>query len=166
MLRLVMFVNSNVLFMVSNRHHVLGLSAFRWSLLTLGYVQSMADYAMFRHTTSAGIVIVILYVDDMVITWSDPGAIALLKKHLQSEFEMKDLGFLRYFLGIEVAYSSHGYLLSQQKYISDLLARATLSDPTVSAPISASTPMELNLKLRRDDGVPLQNPTRYRELVG
>jgi len=57
-------------------------------------------------------VLLILYVD-MVITGSDHVAIASLKQHLQSEFEMKDLDFVRYFLSIEVAYSSRGYLLSQ-----------------------------------------------------
>src|SRR3954466_9549682 len=78
---------------------------------------------------------------------------------------MKDLGFLRYFLGIEVAYSSHGYLLSQQKYISDILARATTHDPAISTSASCTTPMELHLTLNRDDGSPLPHPTRYRELV-
>ena len=48
--------------------------------------------------------LLILYVDDMVIIGSDLVAIASLKRHLQFKFEMKDLGFLRYFLGIEVAY--------------------------------------------------------------
>src|SRR5436189_999835 len=139
---------------------------FRQSLLAIGYTQSTADYAMFRRTTKAGIVILILYVDDMVITGSDSTAISSLKRHLQSEFEMKDLGFLRYFLGIEVAYSSRGYLLSQQKYISDILARATIHDPAISTSASCTTPMELHLKLRRDDGTPLPHPTRYRELVG
>src|SRR5438270_8863247 len=79
---------------------------------------------------------------------------------------MKDLGWLRYFLGIEVAYSSRGYLLSQQKYISDILARATLQDPSLTSTSSCTPPMELHLKLRHDDGPPLPDPTRYRELVG
>src|SRR3954466_416200 len=136
---------------------------FRQSLLAIGYTQSMADYAMFRQNTKSGIVILILYVDDMVITGSDGDAISSLKQHLQSEFEMKDLGFLRYFLGIEVAYSSRGYLLSQQKYISDILARATLQDPSLMTSASCTTPMELHLKLRHDDGSPLPDPTRYRE---
>ena len=102
---------------------------------------------MFRRATQSGIVILILYVDDMVITGSDSTAISSLKQHLQNEFGMKDLGFLRYFLGIEVAYSSRGYLLSQQKYISDILARGTHHDSSVSDSASCNTPMELHLKL-------------------
>jgi len=126
----------------------------------------MADYVMFLRSTPHSIVLLILYVDDMVITVSDPVAIGSLKRHLQSEFEIKDLGFLRYFLDIEVAYSSHGYLLSEQKYIADLLERATLSDPATPTSSPVSTPMELHLKLRHDDGTPLPQPTRYRKLVG
>ena len=76
---------------------------------------------------------------------------------------MKDLSFLCYFLGIEVVYS---YLLSQQKYIADLLEHAALSDPATPTSSSVSTLMELHLKLRRGDGTPLPQLTRYRELVG
>jgi len=78
---------------------------------------------------------------------------------------MEDLSFLRYFLVIEVAYSSRDYLLSQQKYIADLLDCATLSDPAVAATSSSVfTHMKLHLKLRRDDGTPLSQPTQYRSL--
>ena len=69
--------------------------------------------------------LLILYVDDKVITGNDPAVITSLKRYLQSEFEMNDWSFLRYFSDIEIAYSSRGYLLSQQKYIADLLDRAT-----------------------------------------
>src|SRR5436190_16921293 len=106
----------------------------------------------------------------MLMIWSSLevilAAISSLKQHLQTEFEMKDLGFLRYFLGIEVVYFSSGYLLSQQKYISDILARATHHDSSVSDSASCNTPMEQHLKLRHDDRSPLPHPTRYRELVG
>jgi len=57
-------------------------------------------------------VLLILYVDDMVISGSDPATITFLKRHLQFEFEIKDLSFLCYFLGIKIAYSSRGFLLS------------------------------------------------------
>ena len=86
---------------------------FRQSFLSDEYAQSMTDYVMFRRSTPQGIVLLILYVDDMVITRIDPAAIASLKQHLQFEFELKDLSFLHYFVGIELAYSSCGYLLSQ-----------------------------------------------------
>lgn len=74
---------------------------------------------------------------------------------------MKDLGFLRYFLGIEVAYSPEGYLLYQTKYCNGVIQRAGISDTK-----SVITPIEPNLKMCTDDGVPLSNPTRYRQVVG
>ena len=65
-----------------------------------------------------------------------------------------------------IAYFSLGYLLSQRKYIFDILERATLRDPSLSYSLFVSTPMELNLKLSRDDGDPLLQLIWYRELVG
>ncbi|XP_020246350.1 uncharacterized protein LOC109824225 [Asparagus officinalis] len=138
---------------------------FRQSLLSISFIESLADYALFYQSSASGTVILLLYVDDMIITRSDSSTITSLKQHLQSQFEMKDLGSLRYFLGIEVASSSCGYILSQQKYITDILECATLSDPSI-ATTPLFTPMEINLKLRHDDGHPLSQPTRYRELVG
>jgi len=99
---------------------------------------------MFRRSTLHGIVLLILYIGYMVIIGSDSVAIASLKWHLKSNFEMKDLSFLHYFLCIEVAYSSRGYLLSQQKYIADLLECATLSNPSTATSSSFFTPMKLH----------------------
>jgi hypothetical protein len=73
---------------------------------------------------------------------------------------MSDLGCLSYFLGIEVTSTPDGYYLSQAKYIHDLLDRASLTDHR-----SVDTPMELHTHLRATDGVPLEDPTRYRHLV-
>ena len=73
---------------------------------------------------------------------------------------MTDLGPLSYFLSIEFSLTTSGYQLSQQRYTSDLLARAALSDTRTVA-----TPMELHLQLQPDEGVPLADPTRY-HLVG
>lgn len=67
---------------------------------------------------------------------------------------MKDLGHLRYFLGIEVSYSLEVYLLSQTKYCNDVIQRAGLSD---TKPVS--TPIEHNLKLRTKDGDLFLDPT-------
>ncbi|KAJ9692434.1 hypothetical protein PVL29_011475 [Vitis rotundifolia] len=63
----------------------------------------------------------IVYVDGMVVTGNDPGERKALQNYLSREFEMKDLGRLKYFLGIEVFRSSEGIFLSQRKYVLDLL---------------------------------------------
>ena len=72
-----------------------------------GMIQSTADHFVFHHHTSIGkCVYLIVYVDDIVITDSDQNGIQKLKQHLFSHFQTKDLGKLKYFLGIEVAQSN------------------------------------------------------------
>ena len=62
----------------------------------------------------------IVHVDDMIITGDDQEEILRLQEQLAAEFEMRNLGELKYFLGIEVIRSKQGIFLSQQKYILDL----------------------------------------------
>lgn len=59
----------------------------------------------------------------MIIIWDNPAHIQSLKATLQRQFNMKDLGPLNYFMSIEIFYGPRGYLLSQQKYICDLVSR-------------------------------------------
>ena len=103
------------------------------------FVQSEANHVMFVHISSSRYTIILLYVDDMVITGNDSNYIAHTKRHLQQHFSMKDLGPLRYFLGLEIAHSSRGILLSQQKYTVDILSRAAFFDSRTTV-----TPIELN----------------------
>ncbi|XP_021980468.1 uncharacterized mitochondrial protein AtMg00810-like [Helianthus annuus] len=85
----------------------------------------------------------------------------LAHRDLAHRFAMKDLGLLRYFLGIEVAQSHKGHLLSQTKYISNLFQRARLSDNR-----TVDTPLETNVRYSPSDGVPLADPSLYRTIVG
>ncbi|XP_016651026.1 PREDICTED: uncharacterized mitochondrial protein AtMg00810-like [Prunus mume] len=78
----------------------------------------------------------------MIVTGDDKAEMQNLQKYLASEFEMKSLGDLKYFLGIEVSKSKHGIFLSQRKYILDLLAETRILD---CKPID--TPSEQNHKL-------------------
>ncbi|KAM7496324.1 hypothetical protein LguiA_020738 [Lonicera macranthoides] len=134
---------------------------FSTAILQHGFSQSAHDPAMFTCSSTHGIVILLLYVDDMVITGDDLNGICRLKDYLCSCFEMKDLGVLRYFLGIEVDHSSTGYFLSQVKYAYDIITRTGLTDNK-----TADTPLEMNVKLSSSDGTLLHNPTLYRQLVG
>jgi hypothetical protein len=103
----------------------------------------------------------LLYVDDMIIIGDDPECIAFVKARLRDQFLMSDLGPLRYFLGIEISSTPEGFFLSQEKYIQDLLNRASLTDHRTT-----ETPIELNVHLTPTDGEPLEDPTRYHHIVG
>jgi Reverse transcriptase (RNA-dependent DNA polymerase) len=91
------------------------------SALKIGFKRSEADSSMFTNTSNKGIVVILIYVDDLVITGSNLSGIETLKHHLSLEFDIKDLGNLKYFLGIDIARSNKGLFLSQRKYILDLL---------------------------------------------
>ncbi|XP_020599666.1 uncharacterized protein LOC110039061 [Phalaenopsis equestris] len=97
----------------------------------------------------------------MIITGDDNNGIVELKLQLPQHFEMKDLGTLLYFLGIEVAHSPRGHLLSDSKYIDTILEQARLSDTRTIV-----TPRERNAHYASSDGVPLPDPTLYHTLVG
>ncbi|RVW77694.1 Retrovirus-related Pol polyprotein from transposon RE1 [Vitis vinifera] len=78
-----------------------------------------------------------------------------------SAFHMKDLGQLTYFLGLEVHHWASGIFVNQHKYIQDLITLAGLEDTSY-----VDTPMEVNVKYRKDEGDLLDDPTLYRRLVG
>lgn len=86
-----------------------------------GYNQSNSDNTLFINRRQDKVTALIVYVDDMIVTGNDEGEREVLQKYLSTEFEMKDLGPLKYFLGLEVSRSKEGIFLSQRKYTLDLL---------------------------------------------
>lgn len=76
---------------------------FTNSLLAIGFTQSHVDHSLFISFAKESFVAVLIYVDDIIVTRNDALKICQLKTHLDSEFRIKDLGKLKYFLGIEVA---------------------------------------------------------------
>jgi len=86
------------------------------------YSQCNGDHTVFYKHQGSRITILVVYVDDIVITGDDMEEIKKLKERLGKAFEVKDFGPLRYFLGIEIARPSRGIILTQRKYTLDLLA--------------------------------------------
>uniref|UniRef100_A0A2N9HTD6 Integrase catalytic domain-containing protein n=1 Tax=Fagus sylvatica TaxID=28930 RepID=A0A2N9HTD6_FAGSY len=134
---------------------------FSSTVSRLGFSISSYDSALFLRRTGKGTILLLLYVDDMIITGDDLSGIQELKAFLSQNFEMKDLGHLNYFLGLEITSSDDGFYLTQAKYTSDLLSRAGLTDHKI-----LDTPIEFNARLTPSSGELLPDPTLYRQLVG
>ncbi|CAN6580831.1 unnamed protein product [Malus baccata var. baccata] len=94
-------------------------------------------------------------------TGSATAAITDVIQALAQEFDIKDLGLLHYFLGIQITYHSTGLFLSQAKYITDLLHK---TDMSLSKP--CHTPCLPYTRLLKDNGTPFHNPALYRSVVG
>lgn len=103
---------------------------------------------------------VLIYVDDLIITSSSITAVDALLKSLSIDFPIKDLGPLNFFLSVEVSPCVAGLYLSQQRYVSDLLQRTNmvLAKPTTS-PMLASTPLSKLV------GITMSDATLYRSTV-
>jgi hypothetical protein len=125
-----------------------------------GFSASAHDLSLFVYVSPRGRTLLLLYVDDMISTGDDSEYTAFVKAHLSDQFLMSDLGSLRYFLRIEISSTPAGSFLSQEKYIQDLLDRASLTDHR-----TAETTMELDVHLVATDGEPLEDHTRYRHIV-
>lgn len=112
------------------------------SLRHQGYTQAHSDHTLFYKHRKEQVIILIVYVDDIIVTCNDKGERKRLKEKLDLELEMKDLGNLQYFLRMEIARSREGILVSQRKYILDLLKETGMLSckPT-------NTPMDPYIKL-------------------
>ena len=135
---------------------------FSSTVISNGYHQCQTDDTMFvKHSAGNMSAILIVYVDDIIITGNDEEEIGKLKIKLGREFEIKDLGEMKYFLGMEVARSGAGISISQRKYVLDLL------DETGMAGCKpADTPMQQNLQFSKETSKRQTDKGRYQQLVG
>jgi len=104
--------------------------------------------------------ILIVYVDDIIVTDDDLQEIKNLKKQLKTKFEMKDLGVMRYFLGVEVGRSKEGLFISQRKYTLNLLKEIGMLACKL-----ADTPLEKGWNVEEKEDT-LVEKERYQSLVG
>lgn len=128
----------------------------------VGYNQEQSDQMMFfKHSSDRKIVILVIYVDNIILTTNDEAKMINLNNALSREFEIKNLGALRYFLSIEVARISSEISVSQWKYVFDLLEEIGMVE---CRPVD--TPMEHNGKLNDEEENPLVAKGQYQRLVG
>jgi transposase InsO family protein len=131
-------------------------------MMAIGYRQSQGDHTLFiKHSPSGGVTALLVYVDDIIVTGDDDKERQILSQCLAKEFEIKALGRLKYFLGIEVAHSRQGIFISQQKYVMDLLKE---TGKTACKP--ASTPIDPNLRLGMAEEDAAVDREMYQRLVG
>ncbi|CAM8965458.1 unnamed protein product [Rhodiola kirilowii] len=136
-------------------------SKFADALSSYGFLQSPNDHSLFTFDHNGDFLILLVYVDDVVLTGTSTSQIDKVKAYIHAEFQIKDLGYLKYFLGIEVARSSSGIFINQRQYVLDLLSEVGLL-----ACKPSSTPMDIKQKLALSTANPLPDPTEYRKIVG
>ncbi|XP_019190731.1 PREDICTED: uncharacterized protein LOC109185204 [Ipomoea nil] len=103
----------------------------------------------------------LVYVDDILVANPNISLILQIKSQLNDQFQIKDLGPLKYFLGLEVARQRKGIVVSQRKYALELLDEAGFMESK-----DVHSPTVLSHKLSRNEGDPLDDNTQYRRLIG
>ncbi|XP_048431488.1 uncharacterized mitochondrial protein AtMg00810-like [Pyrus x bretschneideri] len=128
----------------------------------MGFHASLSDTSLFVKNNGADIIILLLYVDDIILIGSNSVQVQQVIHELSEVFELKDLGRLSYFLGLQISYQSNGDIfVNQSKYINDLLHKAGMDSCKPSA-----TPCKPHDSLLLTEGMSLTNPTFYRSIVG
>ncbi|KAK2981980.1 hypothetical protein RJ640_007572 [Escallonia rubra] len=122
---------------------------------------SAADPSLFTCHCIRGTLLILVYVDDMILTGDTPEFLEWFIQELGNEFTIKDLGSLHYFLGIEVHSSDSRLFLCQSKYAQDILTRAQMIG---CKPIS--TPMEIKARSTASSRNPYPDPTHYQSIIG
>ncbi|KAL0641218.1 hypothetical protein Bca4012_103077 [Brassica carinata] len=130
-----------------------------------GFRKSELDHTLFTLTGPSGSIVILVYVDDLIITGSDKAGIQATKEFLKSVFDIKDLGEMKYFLGIEICRSKEGLFMSQRKYTMDMLKETDVLGGKI-----AKTPLEEGYKVLREGEVEekqlFEDPKLYRKMVG
>jgi hypothetical protein len=130
-------------------------------LIDQGYSQSNSDYSLFILRHDSSFTALLVYVDDIILAGNSLSEFDRIKKVMDKEFRIKDLGQLKYFLGIEVAHSKSGISICQRKYCLDLL-----KDTGLIGSKPAPTPLDHSIKLHQDTSAAYEDIEGYRRLVG
>ncbi|KAM1362604.1 hypothetical protein FF1_027593 [Malus domestica] len=128
----------------------------------MGFTASVSDTSLFIKTDKNDIIILLLYVDDIILIGSSVTKVQLVVQELSSLFDLKDLGKLTYFLGLQIQYKQNGDIfVNQSKYIKDLLHKVGMESCK-----PANTPCKLHNQMMMTEGLLILDPSSYRSIVG
>jgi len=130
-------------------------------LISIGFVQSKSDHSLFIKNIDTTFTTLLVYVYDVILAGNSLASIEEIKQTLNKSFKIKDLGKLKYFLGLEVAWSKHGIHLCQRKYALDIL-----NDFEMLGSKPCHTPISKNYKQLFLTDAPLCDVESYRRLIG
>ncbi|XP_028108000.1 uncharacterized protein LOC114306874 [Camellia sinensis] len=136
-------------------------STFSSFLLSQGFLNSQCDNSLFIQRTSSTVTLLLVNVDDILVTGNSSSHIQSLLAQMHTAFAMKELGDISYFLGISIQAYGDSYFLSQHKYASDILIKAGM---TTCKPYNS--PMSIKPSLGPDSALPFNQPELYRSVVG
>ncbi|KAL0418446.1 UNVERIFIED_CONTAM: Retrovirus-related Pol polyprotein from transposon RE1 [Sesamum radiatum] len=125
------------------------------------FKQSSHDHCLFTMRTDSSFLALIVYVDDVLLTGDSLDSLSSVKHYLDDLFTIKDLGHAKFFLGLELARSTHGTFITQKKYLMDIVRDCHLEEAK-----PAATPLPVGIKFDASNGPALPSPDRYRRLVG
>ncbi|XP_031101978.1 uncharacterized protein LOC116005883 [Ipomoea triloba] len=129
-------------------------------LLSVGFSSSKTNVSLFYYTSGASRVYLLVYVDDIIMMGNDTTLIDTLLSRLSAVFKIRDLGTPGFFLGIETLAYNNGFLLSQKRYMQDILVRAGMTDcKALATPAAVTQSATPSLE-------PYDNHTQYRRIVG
>lgn len=127
-----------------------------------GFIQCPYEHALYvKNPGECNLLYVALYVDDLIFMGNNEKIVEGFKEVMKKEFEMTDLGLMRYFLGLEVRQGKTGTFVSQEAYAKEILKRSKMDE---SNPVA--TPMELGTKFSKFEGGDRVDASKYRSLVG
>eukprot|EP00253_Pinus_taeda_P024503 PITA_24503 len=130
-------------------------------LLENGFDKCEGEPTVYIKEKDGKLLIVVLYVDDVIFTGNDDYLIENFKVVMKEEFEMTDMGLLRYFLGIEVDQNENGIFISQARYVNEVLGKFNMQECK-----AAITPTVMGLKLSKEDSSKDFDPSLYKSIVG
>lgn len=126
-----------------------------------GFTQCPYEAALYVKKYRNNILLVALYVDDLIFLGNDNKMICEFKNEMTREFEMTDLGQMKFFLGLEIQQGEEGIFVSQEMYAKEILKKSKMKNYN-----PVSTPMEPGAKLSKFDGGEQVDAAKYRSLVG